>query len=582
MARRKPLHSGSGVHVPDGMGGYLGSKSIGMATRIQIADVHLQAMADTRRRMCFATAVFFLAFALLSVRLVGVTLYTAEDARNNLGGAPPIARARGDLVDRHGEILATNLLSSSLYADLKEIWNPEQTAKELLRAIPELDESRVLRQLRSNKRFVQLSQHLTPKQKQAAFALGLPGIEFPRQERRFYPRGSDAAHVIGYVDTDNIGISGVELSLKKEIIAAGNARRPVSLSLDMRIQHVLQNELAAAMDKFSAEGAAGVVLNVNTGEVVALSSLPDFDPNDPTAAPKQNLFNQVTKGVYEMGSVFKMFTVAMALDSGAVTLTDGYDTSRPLRIARHTINDFHGENRWLTVAEIFVFSSNIGSAKIARDVGIPYHQDFLRKLGLFDKSPIELPEVGTPKVPDVWREIRAATISYGHGIAISPLQLASAAAALVNGGVMIDPTILQRDRNNQPVVQQVISPVTSRQMRSLLRMVVTDGTGGKADVVGYDVGGKTGTAEKSQAGGYNRNSLLTSFVATFPAQDPKYVVLIMLDEPHGTADTYGFATAGWTAAPVAGNVIRRSGPIMGIAPVNFAPDDLQQAMLNVP
>ncbi len=582
MARRKPLNSGSGVHVPDGMGGYLGNKSIGMATRIQIADFQLQAMADTRRRMCLATAAFFLAFAVLSVRLIGVTLNTPENARDNSVGAPLIAHSRADLVDRNGEILATNLLSSSLYADLKEIWNPEQTARELKRVIPELDEPRVLRQLKSNKRFVQLSQHLTPKQKQAVFALGLPGIEYPRQERRFYPRGTDAAHVMGYVDTDNVGISGVELSLNDEINAAGNDGHPVALSLDMRIQHVLQSELAAAMDKFSAAGAAGVVLDVNTGEVIALSSLPDFDPNDPTATPKGHLFNQVTKGIYEMGSVFKMFTVAMALDSGAVTLTDGYDTSRPLRIARHTINDFHGENRWLTVPEIFVYSSNIGSAKIARDVGISYHQDFLRKLGLFDRSPIELTEVGTPRVSDVWREIRAATISYGHGIAISPLQLATAAAALVNGGVMIDPTILQRNQDNQPVVQQVISPVTSRQMRSLLRMVVTDGTGSKADVFGYDVGGKSGTAEKSRAGGYSRNSLLTSFVATFPAQDPQYVVLIMMDEPHGTEDTYGFATAGWTAAPVAGNVIRRSGPIMAMAPVNVGVDDLQQAMLSVP
>ena len=580
MARRKPSSSGSGVYVPDGMGGRPGMASIGMAACIQPADIRLKAISDTRRRMVFVTLAFFAAFAMLGVRLVSVTLTASEDTIDNGATALSFTRERGDLVDRNGEVLATNLLSSSLYADLDEVWNPEETARELRRIIPEFDQARLLRQLKSDRRYVQLMAYVTPKQKQAIFALGLPGIEFPRRERRVYPRGSDAAHVIGYVDSDNIGISGVELGLDELIVTAGKTGRAVTLSLDMRIQHVLQDELAKSMEMFSAAGAAGVIVDATNGEVLALSSLPDFDPNNPTAFPERHRFNQVTKGIYEMGSVLKMFTLAMALDSGSVTLTDGYDTSKPLHIASHTIKDFHGEERWLTVPEILVYSSNIGSAKIAQDVGISYHQEFLRKLGLFERSSIELPEVSKPSVPGVWREIRAATISYGYGIAISPLQLAAAASALVNGGVLHDSTILRRDRLDSVDAKQVISPATSRQMRVLLRMVVTDGTGSKADVEGYDVGGKTGTTEKISAGGYSQNALLTSFIAIFPAQNPKYVALIMLDEPHGTDETFGFANAGWTAAPVAGDIIRRIAPIMGIAPVSITDDGFQQAMLN--
>jgi len=577
MAKTKPMRSGSGIAVPDGMGGALDIGGIGVATHIHADRRRHRALKGARRRIRFAACLFVSGFLVLCARLVFVMVLPGEGAQKSAGLVRSETRVRGDLVDRNGALLATNLSSLSLFADTKEIWNPGATTAALVGVLPDLNEMDVLRKLTSGNRAVQLVRYLTPVQKQMVFDLGLAGLSFPRIERRVYPRGHDAAHVIGYVNADNRGVAGVELSLNDDIVDAGLAGEKVALSLDMRVQHVVQDELARSMEKFRAIGGAGLVLDVHTGEVLALASLPDFDPNGPQNPDQKTHFNRVTKGVYEMGSVFKMFTVAMALDAGVVTLNDGYDTSRPLKIGSTLINDFHGKRRWLSIPEIFAYSSNIGSAKIAHDVGIPQHQAFLRRLGMNQVVPIELTEVGMPMSPARWREIRAATISYGHGIAVSPLHLARAAAALVNGGLLIKPTILRRDPRTPIQAVRVISPATSLQMRQLLRLVVTDGTARQADVQGYSVGGKTGTADK-----YNGKGRLNTFVATFPIQDPQYVVLVMLDEPKGTKDTFGFATAGWTTAPLARDVIARIGPLLGVEPQVRPPERYQRASLTLP
>lgn len=583
MARRRPLRSGGpGVHVPEGMGGYPDAGGVGMASRLHADTDYLQAIKNTRRRMRLATALSIIGFLVICLRLISLAFSPSSELTGNRQVASIDLSARADIVDRNGELLATNLLFSSLVVDTEHLWDDQEAVASIARVLPRLKQGAMAQRIASGRRYVQLTRELTPQEKQTVFALGLPGLEFPQHEKRIYPRGRDASHVIGFVDTGNRGIAGVEKSLQQEIVDAALRGEEVALSLDMRVQHVLQDELARSRKTFRAQAAAGIVLDVTTGEVLAMASLPDFDPNEPTASPEKYRFNQVTKGVYELGSVFKMFTIAMALDQGAVTLNDRYDATKPLRIASYTINDFHGKNRWLSVGEIIIYSSNIGAAKLARAVGIPAHQAFLRKLGFYERIAIELPELGTPKVPDRWREIRAATISYGHGIAISPLHLASAAAALVNGGRLISPTIKKREQGTKVLGHQVISPVTSRQMRDLLRMVVTEGTGSQADVLGYSVGGKTGTAEKSQGGRYSRNALLSSFVASFPTDKPKYIVFVMLDEPKGTPETFGYATAGWTAAPLAHNIIKRIGPILGVRPERETADGILQAMLRLP
>lgn len=583
MARRRPLRSGGpGVHVPEGMGGYPDAGGVGMASRLHADTDYLQAIKNTRRRMRLATALSIIGFLVICLRLISLAFSPSSELTGNRQVASIDLSARADIVDRNGELLATNLLFSSLVVDTEHLWDDQEAVASIARVLPRLKQGAMAQRIASGRRYVQLTRELTPQEKQTVFALGLPGLEFPQHEKRIYPRGRDASHVIGFVDTGNRGIAGVEKSLQQEIVDAALRGEEVALSLDMRVQHVLQDELARSRKTFRAQAAAGIVLDVTTGEVLAMASLPDFDPNEPTASPEKYRFNQVTKGVYELGSVFKMFTIAMALDQGAVTLNDRYDVTKPLRIASYTINDFHGKNRWLSVGEIIIYSSNIGAAKLARAVGIPAHQTFLRKLGFYERIAIELPELGTPKVPDRWREIRAATISYGHGIAISPLHLASAAAALVNGGRLISPTIKKREQGTKVLGHQVISPVTSRQMRDLLRMVVTEGTGSQADVLGYSVGGKTGTAEKSQGGRYSRNALLSSFVASFPTDKPKYIVFVMLDEPKGTPETFGYATAGWTAAPLAHNIIKRIGPILGVRPERETADGILQAMLRLP
>jgi cell division protein FtsI (penicillin-binding protein 3) len=536
-----------------------------MTTARKIDGVRKEALEMGRNRLLVTGVVLTLAFSVIGARLVDLTIFQGggEPKRANIDHAPAAPFARADIVDRNGVLLATSLPVVSLYVDPRAVLNAREAADKLVTVLPELDRGEVLSKLTSKSRFVWISRNLTPKQQYNVNRLGLPGLGFQRGERRVYPHGRLAAHVLGLTDVDGRGISGIEKYFDGTL-RAGNR---IDVALDIRIQEMLRQELAGAMLEFRAIGAAGVVLDANSGEVVSLVSLPDFDPNDTKSAGGEASFNRATKGVYEMGSTFKLFTAAMALDSGTVDLSGGYDASQPIRVARFTIRDYHGKNRWLSVPEIIMYSSNIGAAKMALDVGTEAQRAYLRRFGLLTPAIVELPEIGRPLMPARWREINTMTISYGHGIAVSPLQMVSGVAALVNGGLYVPPTLLKRTDRDAIKTKRVLSAETSEQMRGLMRLVVSKGTGGKAVAEGYDVGGKTGTADKVSVRGYGEDATISSFVAAFPMDAPRYILLVMIDEPKGNARTFNYSTGGWVAAPAVGRVVQRMAPLLGMAPV---------------
>ncbi len=535
--------------------------------RLSLEGERKSALDVARNRLMVAVLLFFAAFAVMVVRTIELGLSTPETKQvaERQIVIPPVKVARADILDRNGEVLATNLETSSLYANPSEIKNPAEVAARLVEVLPDLSLSEVEEKLSSGRKFVWLKRKLSPREKWEVNALGVPAFQFEREEERVYPHGRLAAHALGYVDVDGNGLGGVEYFFNDRLNDTSRTDEPIKLALDIRVQYALTDELEAAMSAHRAIGAAGIVMDVNTGEVIALASLPDYDPNDIRGVASQQRFNRATQGVYELGSTFKTFTFAAALDQGVATLEDGYDASKPLHVARFTIRDDHPKARYMTLPEIFAFSSNIGTAQMALDLGAEKQQAFLREIGLLDPTHLELAEVGSPIYPATWRKSSTMTISYGHGIAVSPVQLVNGIAAMVNGGRLIPATLTHND-DNWRQGQQVISQNTSRKIRQLLRLAVTKGTGGRSEAVGYRVGGKTGTAEKAVAGGYDRKALISSFVGVFPMDDPQYVVFALLDEPRGTKETFGYRSGGWVAAPVVKNVILRSAPLLGVAP----------------
>jgi len=528
--------------------------------------VRKRALDIGRNRLLVTGAVILLAFGSVGARLIdlmlsdGATLTRAEIVR---GGVTPVV-SRADITDRNGFVIATSLPISSLYADPSKILDVNEAVEKLVDVLPDLDRRVLTERLTEERRFVWLKRGLTPDEKYEVNRLGIPGLGFRREESRVYPHGALAAHVLGYTDTDNQGIAGIEREFNDQL--AGSSE-PLRLSLDIRIQSFMRSELLRAIDEFRAIGGAGVVVDIQTGEVLAMVSLPDFDPNIAGSAEGDSAFNRATKGVYEMGSTFKLLTVATALDAGVVDITGGYDASEPIRIARFVINDFHPEKRWLSVPEIIIHSSNIASAKMAQDIGVERHKAYLKRFGLLRSSDIELPEVGAPLYPHTWREINTMTIAFGHGIAVSPIQLVSAISAMTNGGILRKPTLLAQPEGVEVPGERVIKQKTSALVRGLMRVNVIQGSGKKANAEGYMVGGKTGTADKLGERGYLDDKRIASFVAAFPIQNPRYVLFAMIDEPKGNKSTFGYATGGWVAAPVIGNVVAEMGPMLGIKPV---------------
>jgi len=527
---------------------------------------------------------FGLAFLAISGQLTALTVLP------NLGG-PQETRAlveprlpRPDIVDRNGILLASDVKVPSLYADPQKIIDVDEAVEMLTANIPDLD-ARILRsKLMQSNRFAWLKREMSPAERDAIFNLGIPGIGFVNETKRVYPMGRLGAHVLGYVDLDSQGIAGIEKYLDDQgalyTASLADPERqepdPAQISIDIRVQHVLADEVGQAITKFKAKAGGAVVLDADTGEVVGLVSLPDFNPNATNKNITSAQQNQMMSGVYELGSVIKAITFAMCFDYGTANLKSRYDARYPLVIGRHAINDFHGLHRVLTVPEIFTNSSNIGTARMALEVGTERHQEFLRRVGLFDRLLTEVPESAKPLLPRRWGKLVTATAAFGHGFAVQPLQGVAVVASLLNGGRLITPTFLKRDRETADgLARQVIKPKTSEMMRELFRLNVLDGTARRADAVGYRVGGKTGTAEKVINGRYSKNARLTSFIGAFPMEAPRYVLLIMLDEPQPTPSTFGQATSGWNAVPTAGKVISRIAPLLGLTPI-LTPEDLQK------
>jgi cell division protein FtsI (penicillin-binding protein 3) len=506
--------------------------------------------------------------------LLAVSPAEPEGIRRFAGGAVSIARP--DILDRNGEVLATDVKTVSVFAEPRNIIDKDEAVELLTAVLPDLDARDLRAKLNKKRGFVWVKREITPRQQAEVHRLGIPGVGFVPEAKRVYPNGVAAAHVLGFASIDNVGIAGMEKYIDgrglQDLAGAGLARdatdlTPVQLSIDLRVQHAMRDELVKGIEHFRALAAASMLLDVDTGEVISLVSLPDFDPNNPVDALEKDRINRMAVGVFEMGSTFKALTTAMALDTGKATINSSFDARSNLQYGRFTIHDYHATHRILTVPEIFIHSSNIGTAKMALAVGVEGHKAFLRKLGQLDRLVTELPENAQPIVPAKWGELNTITIAFGHGVAVTPMQAASAVGALVNGGYLIKPTFLKRSSEAaHRDAPRVIKPETSEAMRYIMRLNASIGSASKAAVPGYFVGGKTGTAEKVVRGRYAKDRLFTTFMATFPSDKPRYLLVTVYDEPKPAPETYGYATAAWNAGETSGKMLERIAPMLPVAP----------------
>jgi cell division protein FtsI (penicillin-binding protein 3) len=531
--------------------------------------------AKSRARVGLAIAAFAVVYTIIAARLVLFALAPEGHPGRRGSAQDAVATARPDILDRHGEILAIDVKAASLFAEPRRIIDVDEAIELLTAVLPDLETVEARARLASKKGFAWLKREISAKQQQDIHRLGIPGVGFLRENKRAYPNGPVVSHLIGHTNIDNQGIAGIERWLDKNGLAdlhmAGFAtdrqQKPVELAVDVRVQHALRDELLAARDKYKAKAAAGLVTDVRTGEILSMVSVPDYDPNSPKEANDPTRINRLTTGVFEMGSTFKALTVAMALDSGKINLNSSFDARVPLRYGKFSIHDYKGQKRILTVPEIFTYSSNIGTARMALSLGVEHHKWFLKKLGQLDRLRTELPESAEPLVPKRWGELNTVTIAFGHGLSVAPLQAVAAINALMNGGVLIPPTFLKRTEEEAAALGvRVVKQETSDKMRFLMRLNAEKGSARRADIPGYYVGGKTGTSEKVVGGRYSKSRLLNSFTAVMPADKPRYLVLIMLDEPQPLPETHGYATSGWNAAPTAGKVIARIAPLLGLEP----------------
>lgn len=535
-------------------------------------------MAKTEGRLVTAAGGFIALFCAVLVKLAFATIvaplmpHRVETPIAQLVASVPhdsveatLPGQRAMITDRNGQPMAISLSTVALYADPRQVGDAADTVHQLQKVLPDLNFDETVARLKEPKKFVYLARELTPRQELAINDLGLPGIDFQPTEHRSYPLGRTAAQVLGGVDVDEHGFAGVE-RFYDERLRTNTA--PLRLSIDLQVQAAVREELLAAMEEFEAIGACGIVMDVHTGEVLAMVSLPDYDANDVRNAAPDARFNRAVEGTYEPGSTFKLQTASMALDSGEVHIWDEFDASRPIRIGRFTITDFQGKHRWLYLPEVLAYSSNLGAAHIAVTIGGDRQRAWLKNMGMFGRTGIELPESASPIVQPAanWKEVVTMTVGFGHGISVTPLHVVRGTAAVATG-ILYRPTIMARNEDDPAEGRRVMSQSTNDIMRKLMRLVVTDGFGKAAEVAGYYPGGKTGTAEKVGAhGAYRKHTNVSAFTSVFPMNDPRYAVYMMLDEPHGNKSTYGYSTAGWVAAPAAGRVISRIGPMLGLLP----------------
>ncbi len=524
------------------------------------------AIAVAHVRLMILTLLFTAAICVIVGRLALLALIAEPPATGSVNAM--LVPLRGDLVDRHGAPLARTIDAWSIgVRPNKVIGDKAELARLLAATLPGKSEGEYRALLNRDVSFTYLKRRAVPELVAAVHALGEPGIAFAREPQRLYPQATLAAHTLGYVDFDGHGVAGMEKALDAKLTDPAQRGQPVALSIDLRAQAALESELGQAMTVFQARGAGGLIMDVATGELVAVASLPTFNPNNVKRANPEHFRNNVTQSVYELGSTFKPLTMAMAIESGVVpSIAKRYDATEPLQVGGFRIRDDHAQKRWLNVPEALIHSSNIVTARIADEMGQARMENMFRKLGFDIKPDVELGGLAAPLWPKYWARTTVMTTAYGHGIAVTPLHLASAYAALVNGGIWRPATLRRIEPGRAPEGRRVFSEATSARMRQLLRLIVTHGTGSKADAPGYRVGGKTGTAEVAGAGGYRRNQNVSTFAAAFPMDAPRYVVLVMLDSPVGNAQTFGFTTAGWTAAPVVNRVVMRTGAMLGVVP----------------
>ena len=546
--------------------------------RIDVVGVRQSNLNRARSRLFLIGSFFAVAYIIVAARAADVAIIQGNlnkveiergvynSAANKSQESSEEEFIRTDIVDRNNVVLARSLKTFSLFSDTAMVQEPVRVAKDLKKVFPELSYGDVLQKLQSGKRFVWLKRNITPEQQSKILYLGYPGLDFKTEMKRVYPQGALVSHLVGSSGVDGQGLSAIESSF--DGLLSKGVGEQLQLTLDIRLQHVLKREVSKSITDFNGKAGAGIVMDVETGEVLAAVSLPDYDPQKYQKAKTQEKFNRFSLGVYELGSTFKIFSTAAMLEKTNSNVSKNFDVREPLVIGRHKIRDYHSEDRILTMPEVFIHSSNIGSAMMGQAVGTDGLKNFYKDIGLLDSAPFEISEVGKPFVPSPWGEVSTMTASFGHGIAVSPLQLVSATASIMNGGVLVKPKLVKSGDSKVEKSEgvRVVSSETSHRMRQLLRLVVTQGTGGNADVEGYLVGGKTGTAEKPGRGGYDRKKLISSFLGVFPMDKPKYAVFVMVDEPQGTKASYGYATGGWVAAPAVKRVISSMVSILNLSP----------------
>jgi cell division protein FtsI (penicillin-binding protein 3) len=533
----------------------------------------------TTARIRWVIAVLLLLFAAICGRLVQLGM-VVQDTSIEGKARDIITATRPAILDRNGLELAVDVRVPSLFAEPRRIIDVDEAAAAVHSVLPDLSIDWLKQRLTGDKGFVWIKRELTPAIEDKIMQLGIPGLDFLTESKRFYPGGNEAAHIVGAVNIDNQGIAGMEKAMDDEDVALlqqvglarGNELAPVNLSIDLRVQHVMHDVLTDALSRYRAAAAAGAMMDIKTGEILGLVSLPDFDPNNPGSALQKDTFNRMTAGIYELGSTMKSVTIAGALDSGKVKITDTFDARFGVRFGRFTITDFHGKNRILTLPEVYKFSSNVGAIHIMQQWGKENFRAFLHKMQFDVPEPLELPERRNPVVPKTFSDIVAATASFGHGLSVSPIAMLRAMGAFANNGVMVRPTMYKTSlADAEKTYQQVISPETSAEMRYIMRLNANEGSGSRMNMLaqGYRAGGKTGTAEKVVNGRYDTSKVLSLFASVFPLDNPRYAMMILVDDPH-TEPGQGGHTAGWNAGEATGRIIARVAPMLGISP-NFDP-----------
>jgi cell division protein FtsI (penicillin-binding protein 3) len=555
--------------------------------RAILRDMFTTRLDKSSARLGLVALGFVALYGVIGGRLVylGVSKDEQETVRSSTRSAVSVARPT--ITDRNGEIMAQDIRTVSIFAEPHRIIDKDEAAELLNAVFPDMTGRELRDKLASrrngrNVKFSWIKREVSPAVWAQVHRLGIPGVGFVPENKRVYPNANVAAHVLGFADIDNVGIAGIEKWIDgnglNDLKGAGFAAeaqdlKPVAISIDLRVTHAMREEMLKAVKKYRAKAGAAALMDVDTGEIISHVSLPDYDPNQPLTAQNENNINRLQVGVFEMGSTFKALTTAMALDSGKYSVNSTLDARAALRYGKFRIGDFRGKGRVLTLPEVFVYSSNIGTARMALGVGVEGHKAFLRKMGQLDRMVTELPESSMPLVPRNWGELNTMTISFGHGLAVAPLQALVATASLVNGGFLIPATYLKRTPEEaKSVAKRVIKPETSEAMRYVMRLNAEKGSAARANIPGYYVGGKTGTSEKVVRGRYSKEKVLTSFMAVMPADKPRYLLLTMLDEPEAIPETMGQRTSGWNAAPTTGYIIERIAPMLDMNPRFENPD----------